>query len=178
MNGINSFPIMMPPELNKKTIEEEFSCRLAIPDDRAELVRLRKIQLIDEGIEPSIDIDAELNAFFRDMLGNGTLIEWLVLDGNEIIATAAIMWVRFPPSYTNPDGRRGYITNMYTHPAYRKRGIASFLLTKLVQEARSAGVMKLWLGASTLGRPVYQRFGFADRREWLDLDVRDMPSAG
>jgi len=41
----------------------------------------------------------------------------------------------------------------------------------LVEEAKSRNVMKLWLGASSLGRPVYERFGFKDTGEWLDLTI-------
>lgn len=135
------------------------------------LVQLRKAQLLDEGATVNYSIDAELRAFFIEQLTAGTLVEWVAEDGGEIVATAAIVFYAFPPSYTNKNGRRGYITNMYTKPSHRGRGLASTLLGKLADEARAAGVSKLWLGASAMGRPVYERFGFVDSHNWLELDI-------
>jgi len=145
--------------------------RIATINDIETLVEIRKKQLIDEGIEPSIDIDQELLDFFHTKINNGSLVEWVVEDGAEIVATAAIVFYQFPPTYTNKTGWKGYITNMYTADTYRKRGIATMLLEKLVEEAKAKEVEKLWLGASTLGRPVYERFGFKDTGEWLDLTI-------
>jgi len=145
--------------------------RIASTNDIETLVAIRKKQLIDEGIEPSIDIDKELFDFFHTKINDGSLVEWVVEDSTEIIATAAIVFYQFPPTYTNKTGWKGYITNMYTSDNYRKRGIATNLLEKLVEEAKSRKVKKLWLGASSLGRPVYERFGFKATGEWLDLTI-------
>jgi len=145
--------------------------RKASSNDIETLMAIRKKQLVDEGIEPSIDINKELSDFFHTKLNDGSLVEWVVEDGAEIIATAAIVFYQFPPTYTNKTGWKGYITNMYTAANYRKRGIATNLLERLVEEAKSRKVKKLWLGASTLGRPVYERFGFKDTGEWLDLTI-------
>jgi len=135
------------------------------------LVKIRKKQLIDEGIKPAINIDKELFDFFHTKINDGSLVEWVVEDGEEIVATAAIIFYQFPPTYTNKTGWKGYITNMYTSDTYRKRGIATTLLEKLVAEAKSRNIKKLWLGASYLGRPVYERFGFKDTGEWLDMTI-------
>lgn len=60
---------------------------------------------------------------------------------------------------------------MYTKNAYRGKGIATTLLTKLVEEAKSLGIKKIWLGASKLGRPVYKKFGFKETDEWMELEL-------
>jgi len=57
--------------------------RKANVDDIDKLVELRKKQLVDEGIEPNIDIDRDLFVFFKNKLSDGTLIQWLVED-NEL----------------------------------------------------------------------------------------------
>ncbi|WP_036719428.1 GNAT family N-acetyltransferase [Paenibacillus sp. JCM 10914] len=144
--------------------------RKATIDDIKELMELRKTQLVDEGIEPSMDIDAELYVFFRNKLTDGSLVQWLVEEHGDIVACGAIVIYDFPPSYTNKSGRKGYITNMYTKDEYRGRGIATSVLTKLVDEARQSGISKIWLGASALGRPVYKKFGFKETDEWLELN--------
>ncbi|KML26986.1 MULTISPECIES: GNAT family N-acetyltransferase [Priestia] len=136
-----------------------------------QLIYLRKKQLVDEGIEPNQEIDTELKEFFTNKMSDGSLIEWIVEDNEEIIATGAIVFYEFPPTYTNKSGKKAYITNMYTKESYRGQGIATKLLTKLVAEAKTAGIIKIWLGASNLGRPVYKKFGFKEADEWLELDI-------
>ena len=128
--------------------------RKAVIEDIEALCRLRKQQLIDKRIAPDTEIDEPLHRYFTEKRSDGSLVEWLLEDEGEIVATAAIVFMMFPPSYTNPTGMKGYITNMYTHPHYRKRGIASAMLKKLEEEAKSRGVNKIWLGASKAGRPV------------------------
>jgi ribosomal protein S18 acetylase RimI-like enzyme len=143
--------------------------RKANIDDIDILSSLRKKQLVDEGIDPTIDIDRELYDFFQKKLSDGSLIQWLVEDKEEIVACGAIVIYEFPPSFTNRTGKKAYVTNMYTKETYRGQGIASTLLTKLVDEVKDAGITKIWLGASKLGRPVYKKFGFQETDEWLEL---------
>ncbi|GGE29982.1 N-acetyltransferase [Pullulanibacillus camelliae] len=145
--------------------------RRATIDDIETLIELRKKQLIAEGIEPQIDIDSELHLFFKNKLSDDSLIQWVVEDNKEVIACGAIIFYEFPPSYTNKSGKKAYVTNMYTKEEYRGNGIATRLLTKLVEEAKALGVMKIWLSASKLGRPVYEKFGFNASDEWLELEA-------
>ena len=58
--------------------------RRANLNDIEKMVELRKKQLVDEGLEASIDIDKELSVFFKDKLSEGRLIQWLVEDDDEI----------------------------------------------------------------------------------------------
>ncbi len=145
--------------------------RIAAIDEIDMLVELRKQQLVDEGISADKDIDKELHCFFMNKMNARTLVEWVAEDNDVIIATAAIVFYEFPPTYTNKSGIKGYITNMYTLPAYRGRGIASLLLDELVSEAKERKVEKLWLGASEMGRPVYLKYGFKETNEWLELNL-------
>lgn len=152
-------------------VNQMLKYRKANLGDIAKLIELRKKQLVDEGIEPNIDIDKELNKFFEKKLSEGTLIQFLVEDNEEIIASGAMIIYEFPPSYTNKTGKKGYISNMFTREDYRGQGIATSLLSKLVEEAKELGISKLWLGASKLGRPVYKKFGFKETDEWLELNL-------
>jgi len=145
--------------------------RKATVNEIDQLIYLRKKQLVDEGIEPNQEIDTELKEFFTNKMSDGSLVEWIVEDNDEIIATGAIVFYEFPPTYTNKSGKKADITNMYTKESYRGQGIATKLLTKLVAEAKTAGIIKIWLGASKLGRPVYKKFGFKEADEWLELDI-------
>lgn len=145
--------------------------RKANLNDITKLIELRKKQLIDEGIAPSEDIDDELYLFFNKKIQDGSLIEWVAEKNEEIIATGAVTFYEFPPTYTNKSGRKAYITNMYTREDYRGQGIATTMLNKLVSEAKIEGITKIWLAASKLGRPVYKKFGFKETDEMLEFDL-------
>lgn len=145
--------------------------RKASTEDIDQLVELRKKQLIDEGIEPSINIDLELSDFFMRKLADDTLTQWLVEADGKVIACGAVVFYEFPPSYTNRTGKKAYIANMYTDENYRGQGIAKILLMKLVEEVKLRGVSKIWLSASTMGKPVYKKFGFRESGEYMEFNI-------
>lgn len=92
-------------------------------------------------------------------------------EGEEIIACGGVILYDFPPSYTNRSGKRAYIANMYTKEDYRGQGIAGQLLTKLISEVKELGISKVMLLASTMGKPVYRKFGFVEQDAWMELDI-------
>ena len=74
---------------------------------------------------PDGDMDAELSAFFHKHMADGSMVEWVVEEAGEIIATGAVVFYDFPPAFFDPVSIRGYVTNMYTAPArpvYEKFG--------------------------------------------------------
>jgi putative acetyltransferase len=60
---------------------------------------------------------------------------------------------------------RGYIDMLYTHPRFTREGIASALLSEIVQIAIRAGAAELWTNASIAGRPFFEKHDFALVRE-------------
>ncbi len=144
--------------------------RAATTDDVETLVELRK-QLVAACGAPAQDVDAELRDYFQKKLAEGSLVEWLAIENGQAVATAALVFYDFIPSSANKSGVRGYITNMYTAPAYRKQGIATFLLGKLAEEAKARGVKRLWLHAAEMGRPVYVKFGFHEADGFFELTI-------
>lgn len=145
--------------------------RKATIDDAHLLAELRKAQLIDEGQQPDSNIDEALQAFFRQQLKAGEIAVWLAEEDGKAVATGGIMFMQFPPSFENPTGIRGYITGMYTHHDYRRRGIATAMLDRLTDEARARNIHMLWLGASEMGEPVYIKYGFQRIDNWFRMDI-------
>ena len=101
---------------------------------------------------------------------HGHLEEWVCEDGR-IIATGAIIWFRFPPSFINGEGLKAYITNIYTDPDYRGKGIATRMLGILEQRARDEGVCRIWLEASKWGKPVYEKYGFKQNETIMTIEI-------
>lgn len=145
--------------------------RKAEINDIPHLVELRKQQLLDEGLMSENNIDDELTKYFTSSLADGSLISWLAINGNEIIATSGICFYRLPPSYSNPTGWVAYVTNMFTLKEYRKQGIATKLLKLVLEEAKSQKYKIVRLHASFDGKPIYSRFGFVDSEGYMVLKI-------
>ncbi|MBQ8788314.1 MAG: GNAT family N-acetyltransferase [Oscillospiraceae bacterium] len=147
--------------------------RKATVEDAALLSEVRKLQLIDEGIAPDCDIDAELYAFFKKWLVSKDFLQLIAEENGKLLSTAAIVYYDLPPSFTNKIGVRGYVTNVYTAPEHRRKGLSKMLLEKLLENARSRGIKKIWLGASKLGRPLYEKLGFIQQESYMELTLKD-----
>lgn len=75
------------------------------------------------------------------------------------------------PTVNNRSGNKAYIMNMYTHPDYRRRGVALKALDLLVQEAKRRGVTAISLEATEIGRPLYEKYGFVAMPHEMELPV-------
>lgn len=143
--------------------------REATPADIDPLIRLRIRQLVDEGYPETSDISTDLEQYFSASLENGSLLCWVGLLNGVVVATAALCFYQLPSTFSNPSGRVAYVTNMYTDDAYRRRGLASHLLRKLIDEARELNYTSIRLHASSHGRGIYEKFGFTDSQGYMDM---------
>ena len=147
--------------------------RLANKNDITVLVELRKQQLIDEGLPPisNIDmcIDKQLADYFNSAINDGSFISWVMENDGEIIATSGICFYSLPPNFSNQTGRTAYITNMYTKPEYRRKGIAADLLNMVIDEAKSRGYRVIRLHSSEYGKSIYKKAGFTDSDGYMVL---------
>jgi GNAT superfamily N-acetyltransferase len=62
--------------------------------------------------------------------------------------------------------------NMYTAPAFRRRGIASRLLQMLIDHARQNDCGKVSMHALPKGRSIYLNAGFMPIETELRMDLR------
>ncbi|MCD6011730.1 MAG: GCN5-related N-acetyltransferase [Flavipsychrobacter sp.] len=136
--------------------------RKAILTDITSLVSLR-IEFLKEVMHtdtPANDISAGLEQYFTAHLQQGDYINWLALDGDTIIGTGGICFYSIPPNFFNPSGDRAYILNVYTLPAYRRRGISKEIFSRLMSEAEQRNVRQVSLHATPDGAALYEQFGF------------------
>ena len=92
-----------------------------------------------------------------------------MFDGDRFAGAGGVSFYRVMPTYHNPTGWKAYIMNMYTHPDYRRQGIAYHTLDLLVKEARQAGIPLITLEATSMGRPLYEKYGFVGMRDEMEL---------
>jgi GNAT superfamily N-acetyltransferase len=130
--------------------------RKATLDDIEALIRLQ-IQLLEAN---DAGFDGPLRAWLRTHLADGSFLAWIAEDGGTVVAASGLTVLDRPPYPGNATGLDGYVTNMYTLPAYRRRGLARQLLEVLITHARAVGIKRLFLEASREGQPLYEEFGF------------------
>ena len=100
---------------------------------------MRIAQLKEEGAKSDLDIEPALTAYYQKHLADGTFVSWLAVDEERIIGTSGMSFVEKPPYYSNPTGKIGLLSSMYTNPAYRRQGIAE------TAGSRGGRSQNLWL---------------------------------
>jgi GNAT superfamily N-acetyltransferase len=144
------------------------AARRAGPEDADELVRLRGLMLTaTAGAEPEPgpwQDTAREN--LRQWLAEPE--PWLAAfvvdapDGAGLAACAVGAIDRRLGGPTNPSGLTGYVFNVSTEPAHRRRGHSRACLTALLGWFRTRGVRRIDLRASEAGRPLYRSLGFRE----------------
>ena len=138
--------------------------RKATIRDVDELAKIRSIFLMEANDVSSETergkIEAINKAYFETALADDSFVAWLALDEDEIIATSGLSFSFVPPSFHFQDGKVAYIMNMFTFPAYRNQGVGTELFKRTIEEARTRGYKKITLGATNMGRPLYEKYGF------------------
>lgn len=151
----------------------EFEYRLAGPGDLDELVATRLVVLrAANGLAPATplpEVEAETRAYFEQGLCTGAFAAYLVYHGQRFVGAGGVSFYRVMPTCDTPTGRKAYIMNMYTDPAYRRRGIATGVLDRLVKLCRERGLAAVTLEATAMGRPVYEKYGFAPMKNEMEL---------
>src|SRR5207245_10797903 len=100
-----------------------------------------------------------LRAWLRTHLADGSFLASAAEDAGAVVSASGLTVLDRPPYPGNAAGLDGYVTNMYTLPAYRRRGLARQLLDVLIAHTRQVGVKRLFLEASRGGQAVCDEVG-------------------
>ena len=151
---------------------QKFVYKRATMEDIDELVRTRIIVLRAANKLPDDEdmfvVEKESYAYYRRALETGEHIAYLVYDNGAFVG-AGVSFYQVMPTYHNPTGKKAYIMNMYAAPEYRRQGIAIHTLDLLVKDAKEQGVLQIALEATYMGRPLYERYGFAKMEDEMEL---------
>ena len=130
-------------------------------------IELRIRQLREEGATEDFDLVPALKDYYDRHLADGTFVSWLAMDGEKIIGTSGMSFVEKPPYFGCPSGKIGLLSSMYTSDAYRRKGIARQLLSRVVQEAKEYGCGAVQITASDMGVLLYTDFGFVKNGNFM-----------
>ena len=93
---------------------------------------------------------------------NKDLFCYVIRDGEMIVSCAFLLVVEKPMSPSFINGRTGTVLNVYTQPAYRRRGYARAVMEALLDDVRAMGLCVVELKATDDGYPLYRSVGFED----------------
>ncbi len=153
---------------------QSFQIRQAGPADLPVVLEFRMGMMADLfGAEmPPGDAEAlrDANAsWLAEHMGRDFAV-WLAEVDGRPAGSAAVLWFPHPPGLLSPGGLEAYVLNVYTKPEFRRLGIARALMATVVEAARAGGVNRIWLRASSEGRPLYEEIGFGERN-YLELTL-------
>lgn len=130
-------------------------------------INMRIQQLREEGATEEIDLVPYLKDYYIKHMADGTFVSWLALDGDTIVGTSGMSFVERPPIFGCPNGKMGILSSMFTHPNYRRKGIAKELLSRVVNEAKEYGCGTVQITASDMGVKLYSAFGFKCNEKYM-----------
>ena len=140
-------------------------------NDLDTFIRMRIAQLREEGATEDLDLVPALTDFYHRHMADGTFVSWLATDGDRIVGTSGMSFVEKPPYFSNPTGKIGLLSSMYTDPDYRRKGIAKELLRRVVEEARAYGCGNVQITASDMGVLLYTAFGFRKNGNFMQYNL-------
>ena len=149
---------------------------LAKHSDAQELAQMRwDFQLEKPGEKSQIEHDEFIKLcthFLQESLESELWNCWIAKDGDVIVAHLFLHRISIVPKPQFPNEKYfGYVTNAYTKPDYRNRGIGGQLLEQLITQARKERLDTLIVWPSEKGVNFYKRAGFSKDNEVLELKI-------
>lgn len=138
--------------------------KIATVNDIESLVQLR-IKLLKESNSNINTFNLNnyceiLEKYYRENLLNHKVIAFLALENNIAVAISIMCFYTICPSPFNLDGKMALLTDMYTIPEYRNKGLGTTLLKTIMEYTKNLGYRKVTLNATDSGRKLYEKYGF------------------
>ena len=145
-------------------------------NELSEVIKLRINQLTEEyaaagkTVPEDVNLEDSLLDFYKRNMAAGTYVSWLAYDGDKIVGTSGMSFAEKPPYFTCPTGRLGILSSMYTDSNYRRMGIATNLLDRVVKEAKDYGCGTIYITASDMGVKLYESYGFKHNGNFMQYN--------
>ena len=142
--------------------------------DDLEILTETRIEVLRAANQLNGDVDMsevkkQSYGYYQNSLENDTHVAYLIFDDDKFVGAGGISYFQVMPTYHNPTGKKAYVMNMYTNPNYRRQGIAYKTLDLLVADARKKGITAISLEATEMGRPLYEKYGFLNMNDEMEL---------
>jgi GNAT superfamily N-acetyltransferase len=148
---------------------DEITIREAGPADLEVILHHRRAMFEDMGYKDAVALEAmdqTCRPFFIHALVEGTYRAWLAENGaGQVVAGGGVLILPWPGHPRDSQTRRPMIVNVYTEPAWRRRGLARRLMVTMLDWLRQEGYGTVSLHASDYGRALYESLGFRATNE-------------
>lgn len=147
---------------------QRLDLRIATVDDVPEILRQRRRMYEDMNYHNGDALAAMVTAsasFLCKALADGSFRAWLAIAEGQVAGGGAVIISPWPAHPYDPECRRATILNVYTYPAYRRRGVARRLMQTMIDWCCGEGLARVTLHASDDGRALYESLGFEPSNE-------------
>jgi GNAT superfamily N-acetyltransferase len=143
-----------------------YTIRPATIADIPHIVRHREQMFRDMDIPAQFeDMSAAMELWLRHAIPSKTYLGWIAESNREVAAGGGLIVISWPPGPMSMDPRCGFIFNVYTEHAHRKRGLAKQLMAAMHDYCRAEGIERVVLNASVFGKPLYDQIGYVVTEE-------------
>jgi GNAT superfamily N-acetyltransferase len=150
--------------------------RMATEADAGELAQMRWDFRLEEAPGTTVHDQASFvqacAAFLQEGLREQRWTYWVSQQESQIVAHIYVQRVPKVPKPNRLDDALGYVTNVYTRPAYRGQGIGTQLMAHVLQWARQHDLESLIVWPSETSVGFYERAGFRGSTDMLEYAVR------
>src|SRR5512145_831447 len=112
--------------------------------------------------EKESDLRQTLTEYFIRAFENHSFISWIAEYENKPVGFSGMVVREQPANFEIPNGKTGYILNMFTIKEFRKNGICKLLFQRMIEESEQLNLNKIELHATNEGEPIYRQFGFKE----------------
>lgn len=130
-----------------------------------ECVRMRMLYILND--DPTLSDSDKLSFerllydYFNRKLNNG-LFAFLAVDNNKAIGMALLLMIEKPANPSIKNGLTAEVLSVIVDENYRHKGVASTLITNLINVAKEKDVCRIVLRATAMGKPLYLKLGFKE----------------
>lgn len=153
----------------------DITYRKASHKDIDALIKLRHDYLAEDRGELSKDeteaVVNQLMYYFPKHL-NSDFIAFLAEKDGQVVSTVYMAVAEKPANPAFITGKTATILNVFTYPEYRRKGIATKLLTMMINKAKAMNISYLEQSATESGRLLYEKLGFVRKQSSKYTEMR------
>ncbi|MDO9578938.1 MAG: GNAT family N-acetyltransferase [Candidatus Cloacimonadales bacterium] len=137
--------------------------------------RIKFLKEIGQKSTPEAEAALRINLqkYLKKSFKAKTYIVWIAEIENKPVGFGGMVIRSQPGNFQVPNGKIGYILNMYTVPKFRKNGIGNDIIKLFLNDAKELKLDRVDLHATEMGEPLYRKFGFAESDyKFLELPLK------
>jgi GNAT superfamily N-acetyltransferase len=112
-----------------------------------------------------VKITASLKDYFERYIETNDFIGIVCEYNGQAVSTTYLVINERPANRTTVNGKVGTLLNVYTYPEYRRKGIGTEVIKRIIEEAKKQNISAIDLLATEDGKKVYEKLGFTETED-------------